>query len=196
MSPWAPCSACWVPMSVAVLGPEAVFLCRSPCSAGAYRHPHAMLTSKGDPIRKVISLHDSSFSSLSHGDTLTLTEIAACASAGRSQSDIAEDPAIFFPTPHSSVAPQVLPMLSRLASQPPCCGEPFGSKMLTPSVLTLAHASPPVSTGGMRTNIMDSQSPIPSAASPLCQPQADPSSHRYFRGLHSSPWYLASGRQR
>jgi len=171
---------------------------QSPCSAAACWHPCATLTRRGDPIREVISQQDSSFpcslpwrhADLDRNSCLRLDSwIPARDRRGP-----------WHPPPHPTqlwAPPLPLPSTPLgLAILPHCCGEPHDNKVLAPSIFTLAHASPPASTGDTSSSPTHSQSPIPTAASPLCQPPADPSSCRYFRSLHGSPRYLASGRRR
>lgn len=152
---------------------------------------------RGDPIREVISRHDSSFPCSVPWRHFDLDR-NSCRRRGRQipAGDRCCQGAEGSPSlPHTALGPRCPhPMGPPLL--PPVYGHPMGASSQHPD-----H-SPPTSTGAShgrghqgRPRTCPSP-PTPAATSPLCLPPADPGSRRYFRGLHGSPRYLASGRRR
>lgn len=152
---------------------------------------------RGDPIREVISRHDSSFPCSVPWrhfdlDRNSCRRLARRIPAGDRCHWGAEGSP--FP-PHTAPRPRC-PHPTGLPLLPPMCGHPTGAGSRHPD--HIPSTSTEVSHGrGLqgRPHTVPSP-PMLVATSPLCLPAADPGSRRYFRGLHGSPRYLASGRRR
>lgn len=134
--PRAPCSAHWAPMGAVALGlgwQDSRTACPSPHSAAACWHPRAALTCRGDPIREVISRHDSSFPCSLPWRHADLDRNSCLCLIRRIPARDHWEP--WHPPPHLTELrgpPSPLPHPSGLPSCPPAAGSPVGAKCWLP----------------------------------------------------------------